>query len=893
MSPGAATSAAGSPSPPSQQQATGGGGGLPPLRLSADPRMSSQDLLPRLVAPPQNSLFATSSGGVSTATVSNNFTHREGGTIGSQARHSHPQLPLVDSGVATNRFEGALPPLRDSGAPSPPLGVVVASGSRAVASRRVSNDLDMSFDQPRVEGKMPAITTPGGRTTARLGQLDDSRATASEMENLKRQVNRLTQLRRERDTYIQDLLADAEAMQRRHEGELARRTARLQREVTDRVEAQKREHQQQLQELRRSNSSALAQQAAQHDLELTKLGDLDANKIVLERLHQGVESLAQALEARAAALECEAAAMETASPLRHRCDSRLSVLRTEVKTDEGLPRSTNVSSAEITLDAAQSALERLVAAEKLLLACANSGAYEKESEVNDLGLKQSPVIVQANLAEAVVARRKLCEQALISRLGRLRKDLCCLAALRSWALVTIESRQKLLHMSKLDEVTAEAAEELSRAKTIIDKRILDLKRQLQGVTMAACEGEGLRSQHVAFLRWKEVAYSSHFFRVHSRELSDCRRERTVLLVKEASKRVRHVALRVWKAEAAAERQNIAARLALKNAEITAAAEYATLQEECHFHDLERCRRLQAQGHRAGRTRAQAVLGKAFLCWRSALKEKQKESAHRYQLITSAAEASSELFKLRTEARTVATELRRQRRAHGVAAIHASLDRRMQAVVHAWALVAGETQREALYQRQLDIAAAESAANCAVLRMEGRRNSMDMREQRRMHGVRAIEASLRHWRHAILYAWSVVVAESQQEVSILQRFGRACDEAAVFRTRSERQITTWRDAHARAVWNLSISQLLCMAFAVWAKQTEARKRQELVDRYTRAAREAVCRIGEALMDAKACFDISSHMLIVFRTWQLTLLDVFRREQVVATTGDAKGNWSKRA
>merc|ERR1719436_1576231 len=42
-----------------------------------------------------------------------------------------------------------------------------------------------------------------------------------EVESLKRQVSRLAQLRRERDSYIKDLLADAKATHSRHEDELA------------------------------------------------------------------------------------------------------------------------------------------------------------------------------------------------------------------------------------------------------------------------------------------------------------------------------------------------------------------------------------------------------------------------------------------------------------------------------------------------------------------------------------------------------------------------------------------------------------------------------------------------------------------------------------------------
>jgi len=56
----------------------------------------------------------------------------------------------------------------------------------------------------------------------------------------------------------------------------------------------------------------------------------------------------------------------------------------------------------------------------------------------------------------------------------------------------------------------------------------------------------------------------------------------------------------------------------------------------------------------------------------ATRDARKEAAHRRQLITAAADASAEVYKLRAEGKKVAVELRKQRRAHGVAAIHANL-----------------------------------------------------------------------------------------------------------------------------------------------------------------------------------------------------------------------------
>merc|ERR1712151_387514 len=48
-------------------------------------------------------------------------------------------------------------------------------------------------------------------------------------------------------------------------------------------------------------------------------------------------------------------------------------------------------------------------------------------------------------------------------------------------------------------------------------------------------------------------------------------------------------------------------------------------------------------------------------------------------------------------------------------------------------------------------------------MGGRRQSMELRHQRRAHAMKSIQAGLRHWRHVVLYAWAVITAEKHQEL----------------------------------------------------------------------------------------------------------------------------------
>jgi len=174
--------------------------------------------------------------------------------------------------------------------------------------------------------------------------------------------------------------------------------------------------------------------------------------------------------------------------------------------------------------------------------------------------------------------------------------------------------------------------------------------------------------------------------------------------------------------------------------------------------------------------------------------------------------------LRGDSKRAAVELRKQRRAHGVAAIHASLDKRLQAIFHAWSVVARDVQRESMYQRQLDIAAAESAASCAVLRMEGRRNTLELRVQRRAQALKAIASELRHWTHATFQAWASVAAKMRQDDFLMQQMGATSSQAATAcaqaRHRS-RELERWRGAHLALLERGRLLQLSATVLAAWA------------------------------------------------------------------------------
>jgi hypothetical protein len=316
-----------------------------------------------------------------------------------------------------------------------------------------------------------------------------------------------------------------------------------------------------------------------------------------------------------------------------------------------------------------------------------------------------------------------------------------------------------------------------------------------------------------------------------------------------------------------------------------ATEIAAIQEESQKHSAELTYQLRALVGRLARANVHRTTSTAFFWWSAVVREKQQESAHRYQLISAAADASSEGYRLRTESRKVATDLRRQRRAHGVAAIHASLDRRLQAVVHAWSMIARESQRETMYQRQLDIAAAESAASCAVLRMEWRRCALELREQRRTLGLRVVTVSLRHWYHAVLYAWAVVIAEEQQEKEAMIRHGVATAETAAAHAEVRRQLTEvwkWQGAHGAVVRYVQGLYGLGVVFSSWAGQMIATRRARVDDESARALRDVAFRGADGALKLRDLDNVAQ--VLIFSSWRLVAQaqrDARRRKQKVET------------
>ena len=81
--------------------------------------------------------------------------------------------------------------------------------------------------------------------------------------------------------------------------------------------------------------------------------------------------------------------------------------------------------------------------------------------------------------------------------------------------------------------------------------------------------------------------------------------------------------------------------------------------------------------------AQRCVGLAFSAWVESVRTARREAEYQHRLFVAMAASSGEVYKLRMEAKKAALDFRRRRRIDGVAAIHASLDWYMLAIVNAW------------------------------------------------------------------------------------------------------------------------------------------------------------------------------------------------------------------
>lgn len=957
---------------------------LPELDKAKSPaRPSHRDLLPRHGAPSR-----------SASGLPHHHSLASGdGSEPPRRRHAHAHAHSVDTyggagGAGLSRYEGtSLPSLRDI---PPSRGLRIKSPTRRSeidhgldqrcappSGRESRNDLQSKFGITS-SGMSHAISASPSRTSSRLTDLavsrhdapDDTRAALREVENLKRQVARLTQQRRDRDTYIQELLGAAEAAQARHEAEMARWTSRSQREVSERLAAQQREHALLMEERSRTHAAALAQQSVQHELELEELrkvlragGDqrlaerlgecVSQHRDALARLQHCAEDMRQRLASHVLAMEqmlpavsaleqedlCNASAgkasLESSSGtpgvmLRLQCQLTPSGNEPEPEAqgtrEEPELRKTmafvqqaareSADDVELTLGAMRADLGRARVAEQRLAVwfaheaggCRSDSLVEREqrralrtSQFRGLGLalmsalsrlattkvflewrakvrRRHDVSVERGRCAHVRRRVRFCldrrlleQEALyltcairawatascsgravrhasqdaaearrrcraqgfaalaakaklekllflrcwasaairtrheaqrvedqskvsslraeaqslmgdaarsVAALRKARRDQgfrtiqvhkrqALFAAIQAWRSTAVEHRLVRHHEAKLEAATVEAAGELLNLQISTNRREERLRRQCRALWLASNVADNAHKQHVALRAWAEICARGKFDGLQKLQASSseaCLREQWLAYgMKKISADVKSFKLLVYSSW----------RASVEQSKVDKELYQAVASWESLCNSVRDMRgRMRKQALQVSRAWGQCRLSVVLFWWAAVLREKRNEAAHRRELLMAAADASAELYRFKAAAKATACELRRQRRAHGVAAVHANLDRRVQAVLAAWCSLVRDSQRESSYRRQLDAAAAESAQTCAAMRLEGRRVALELRKQRRNHGLRAIKSEIRRWRQTVLRAWSAVAAESRQQALIIDDLARA-------------------------------------------------------------------------------------------------------------------------
>lgn len=831
-----------------------------------------------------------------------------------------------------------------------------------------------------------------------------------EIENLKRQVSRLTQVRMDRDSYIQDLITDAQTAQRRHEGELARSTARNQRDFNERLTAQQREHDLHLEERTRVHAAALAQQAFQHELELAELRKTlrsDGERRLAEQLaatavvnRRGLDEVASKLEelrrqlqgysttvietrcsvldtgglgARAAPTFAGAVLANVEAKCSTSCSSphawgRASSLQMEPEPEEGhqsppghsasvpeeagacvdepysqlalaeqagaraledvlrrikglqgdllrhagqvletsavAPRTEpnpqvkvaqsktelpDVKATELA-DRASAALLRAESRWEMLVLfrswaqqtsssrqCAQLGQEAKlrEDHLQESGRRlrgKSSAVLAASSSrlclqtafgawakEATLSKSQAAHEAALATAKALAEDiqteaaqraLKCKAAIcalglkgalqseerwrlclfRAWAAAAAQSRLTRDCQQQLDAAAAERHQEVAALEAAAAERSRVLRMRILDQAAGRIQSEQCRIQALVLQAWLASTSLSRMAAAHQQECAHAaaafardQRAKELAAQEQERSQIVYQALRTWAAVVSSAKVEAALDSRLKAQAKASAVELGSLKESYQQRLVSLSAQRKAALQRASTSSSHRHLATALVAWAVAVRDRRHEAAHRRRVLDMEADYTSEIYRLKNESKRTATDLRKQRRAHGVAAVHASLDRRLQSVLHAWAGVSREAQREAIYQRQLDIAAAESAASCAVLRMEGRRNLLEMRQQRQAQAERAIAASGRQLLHTILFAWSAAVAETRHETCFLQQLSvaiaqadEACNQA---REAEARHSNALREAEERLV-----QAEAAHAAALEVKVEETKKRQ---------------------------------------------------------------------
>lgn len=394
------------------------------------------------------------------------------------------------------------------------------------------------------------------------------------------------------------------------------------------------------------------------------------------------------------------------------------------------------------------------------------------------------------------------------QLIQLHTERCLQEVFLEWARHSHASRVHTGCQRQLDAVVARFAKQTLEHKAQAESQQAALRALCRSQGVARISKGLAHLQQVTLRAWAHLAASTLLEALHYRHLASQARAygerlrgQVMVKIEVDLLHTTHAAFHIWSVLLESSKREVEHK------------------QHCADQKAALTHRLRDRGHRIARMRVYERLSCALFWWAAMVRDARHQATQRHKALISAADASAELYRLRNDFKRTALELRRQRRSHGVAAIHASLDRRLQVVVHAWSIVARDAQRESIYQRQLDIAAAESAAGCAVLRMEGRRTALELRHQRRTQALRAIRAGLRHWRHVVLYAWGALVAEVQRESLLVQEISLATAQVEAERAETARQLELSagnRHAHGALQGRLRDLQWVTIVFFSWLR-----------------------------------------------------------------------------
>lgn len=731
---------------------------LPPLatltRCASQPSVLGPAPLPRFVAPPASQPGASAADIACSVRVPQASPDRRLGTSSVRGFSATPLDRISGSWGNSIGMAHELPALRES---------PVKNGLGSSRPSSLSRSLASPDFQEHFEGH-----SKGGV------------ASLQEIESLKKQVAKLTQLRRDRDSYIADLLAEQRAADRRHEGELAQRTARSQRQVTERLAAAQQEHHVHFDERSRVHASALAQQALQHELELAELqkalrAESDRrltlklteaareHRNVLDSLTGDIVTLEQSLAGHAASLEtasqgvakdglekgASAAGLDASmnsdswEPGRSHNEPEPEECHASFESDDG-----NDSQKAVADEAVREAIDRtelaLAAARKTLdrAVAAGVGVVSTGSMLGKIGLNSEAdqLFSHRNSANFDVSKANASRTAQNKALQNLRSDFqrrlknsgCTLAqvngqlhlmrAFLTWKVLAGHSRRLVTEEAERRNWASEAGRQA---------RLLRLARRQQGLRCLQASSE--RCRHVALRAWASVAAKakmdaksenllqeaearSQAALIELRGMTDQEvkalreklKENSITRVKSELCRVQQQVLKAWCRQAA-----LAQLEQAKKQEQAAQQQYfrACLQKR-HDAALE-----------LGGFYTQQV---AFFAWAWFTRSSRKDAVCEHRLKTQALEAKAETDAVQAESKRDLQKLSQKTKMLAKHVVQRIMQRSMAAGLYWWAVAVRDARREARHRHHILTAESDASSELYRVKNEAKRTAVDLR-----------------------------------------------------------------------------------------------------------------------------------------------------------------------